>query len=85
MYKRLKKYETGASIGNIIDQDMMKQFGLNLWNYNNFMNASMNKIKSDIGKFKYTDDSSDNSPDENNPLSHVNGFFSKKTVDNVRD
>lgn len=44
--------ETGASIGNIIDLDMMKQLGLRLGDYNTFMNTSTNKIKSDIGNFK---------------------------------
>lgn len=52
MHKRIKKMETGASIGNIIDLDMMKQLGLRLGDYNTFMNTSTNKIKSDIGNFK---------------------------------
>lgn len=81
MHKRIKKYETGASIGDIIDLDMMKQLSLKLGNYNNFMNASVNKIKLDIDKFKNTNTSSD----KNNPLSNVNGLFSQNTVDNVRN
>lgn len=81
MHKRIKKYETGASIGNIIDLDMMKQLSLKLGNYNNFMNASMNKIKSDIDEFKSTNTSSD----KNNPLSNAKGLFSQNTVDNVRN
>ena len=53
MHKRIKKMEIGGvSSGNIISPDMLKQLGLNLGNYNDFISASMNKIKSDIGKFK---------------------------------
>ena len=83
MHKRIKKMETGASIGNIIDLDMMKQLGLRLGDYNTFMNTSTNKIKSDIGNFK--DTKSDSDADERNPFSTAKGMFSQKTVDSVRN
>lgn len=81
MHKRIKKYETGASIGNIIDLDMIKQLGLKLGDYNTFMNASMNKIKSDIGNFK----SSESDSTKKNPFSNAKGIFSQNTVNSVNN
>lgn len=84
MHKRIKKMEIGGvSSGNIISSDMLKQLGLNLGNYNAFISASMNKIKSDIGNFK--DTKSDSDADERNPFSTAKGMFSQKTVDSVRN
>lgn len=71
MHKRIKKMETGASIGNIIDLDMMKQLGLRLGDYNTFMNTSTNKIKSDIGNFK----SSGFDLTNKNPFSNAKVYF----------
>ena len=84
MHKRIKKMEIGGvSCGNIISPDMLKQLGLNLGNYNAFISASMNKIKSDIGNFK--DTKSDSDADKRNPFSTAKGMFSQKTVDSVRN
>lgn len=84
MHKRIKKMEIGGvSSENIISPDMLKQLGLNLGNYNAFISASMNKIKSDIGNFK--DTKSDSDADERNPFSTAKGMFSQKTVDSVRN
>lgn len=77
MHKRIKKMETGASIGNIIDLDMMKQLGLRLGDYNTFMNTSTNKIKSDIGNFK--------SSGFDLPFSNAKGIFSQNTVNSVNN
>lgn len=81
MHKRIKKMETGASIGNIIDLDMMKQLGLRLGDYNTFMNTSTNKIKSDIGNFK----SSGFDLTNKNPFSNAKGIFSQNTVNSVNN
>ena len=84
MHKRIKKMEIGGvSSGNIISPDMLKHLGLNLGNYNAFISASMNKIKSDIGNFK--DTKSDSDADKRNPFSTAKGMFSQKTVDSVRN
>lgn len=77
MHKRIKKMETGASIGNIIDLDMMKQLGLRLGDYNTFMNTSTNKIKSDIGNFK--------SSGFDLTFSNAKGIFSQNTVNSVNN
>ena len=53
MHKRIKKMETGASIGNIIDLDMMKQLGLRLGDYNTFMNSFMNQDNTGFFTRKY--------------------------------
>lgn len=81
MHKRIKKMETGASIGNIIDLDMMKQLGLRLGDYNTFMNTSTNKIKSDIGNFK----SSGFDLTNKNPFSNAKDIFSQNTVNSVNN
>ena len=81
MHKRIKKMGTGASIGNIIDLDMMKQLGLRLGDYNTFMNTSTNKIKSDIGNFK----SSGFDLTNKNPFSNAKGIFSQNTVNSVNN
>ena len=86
MHKRIKKYETGASIGNIIDLDMLNQINSRLGigiNRNNFVTNSQDVINSDINNIKSSSLKTNPMPTLNNPFSNSQGLFSNKTVSKV--
>lgn len=87
MHKRVKKYETGASIGSIIDLNMLNQInaGLGIRNYNNFMTNSQNLVNSDKNDIKSSSLQSNPMPSFSSSFSSANGLFSKNTVNSVNN
>lgn len=87
MHKRVKKYETGASIGSIIDLNMLNQInaGLGIRNYNNFMTNSQNLVNSDKNDIKSSSLQSNPMPSFSSSFSNANGLFSKNTVNSVNN